>query len=141
MNGAQDSQADVCPDGLYKATSLLPCLLLLSNRKLSPLLLRQSLDFLRRKVRQVILEARCGNELRRVAAVIQGHGQSSRSRCVMGAYTTSSSTSMDGPDVTFSALVAARLLLAYAPLPEALKHDHQLSSPLTSYARCAEVRP
>ncbi|RDX49926.1 PIG-U-domain-containing protein [Lentinus brumalis] len=45
---------------------------------------------------------------------------------------------MDGPDVTFSALVAARLLLAYAPLPEALNHDHQLSSPLTSYSRLRE---
>ncbi|RPD62216.1 PIG-U-domain-containing protein [Lentinus tigrinus ALCF2SS1-7] len=45
---------------------------------------------------------------------------------------------MDGPDLTFSALVAARLLLAYAPLPEALKHDHQLSSPLTSYSRLRE---
>ncbi|KAI0714022.1 PIG-U-domain-containing protein [Cerioporus squamosus] len=45
---------------------------------------------------------------------------------------------MDGPDLTFSALVAARLLLAFAPLPEALKHDHQLSSPLTSYSRLRE---
>ncbi|KAI0688905.1 GPI transamidase subunit PIG-U [Earliella scabrosa] len=41
-------------------------------------------------------------------------------------------------DPTFSALVAARLLLAYAPLPEALKHDQQLSSPLTSYSRLRE---
>ncbi|KAI0755146.1 PIG-U-domain-containing protein [Daedaleopsis nitida] len=41
-------------------------------------------------------------------------------------------------DFTFPALVAARLLLAFAPLPEALKHDQQLSSPLTSYARLRE---
>ena len=62
---------------------------------------------------------------------------------VVGAYTTCSwSASMQRDiDPTFSALVAARLLLAYAPLPEALKHDQQLSSPLTSYARCAEPRP
>ncbi len=42
-------------------------------------------------------------------------------------------------DFTFPALVAARLLLAFAPLPDALKYDQQLSSPLTSYSRCALV--
>ncbi|KAI0662059.1 PIG-U-domain-containing protein [Cubamyces menziesii] len=41
-------------------------------------------------------------------------------------------------DLAFPALVAARLLLAFAPLPEALKHDQQLSSPLTSYSRLRE---
>ena len=47
---------------------------------------------------------------------------------------------MDGDiDLTFSALVAARLVLAYAPLHDILKNDQQLSSPLTSYSRCAEV--
>ncbi|KAI0087819.1 PIG-U-domain-containing protein [Irpex rosettiformis] len=39
---------------------------------------------------------------------------------------------------TFSALVAARALLAFAPLPDALKYSQQLSSPLTSYARLKE---
>lgn len=47
---------------------------------------------------------------------------------------------MDGAaDYAFPALVAARLALAFAPLPDALKYDHQLSSPLTSYSRCALV--
>ncbi|KAI0643137.1 PIG-U-domain-containing protein [Trametes meyenii] len=41
-------------------------------------------------------------------------------------------------DFAFPALVAARLLLAFAPLPEALKYDQQLSSPLTSYSRLRE---
>lgn len=40
--------------------------------------------------------------------------------------------------VTFPALVAGRLLLAYAPLPPSLRTDHQLSSPLTSYPRLQE---
>lgn len=59
----------------------------------------------------------------------------------MGAYTTcSGSVSMERDiDLTFSALVAARVLLAFAPLPEALKYDQQLSSPLTSYSRCADA--
>lgn len=35
----------------------------------------------------------------------------------------------------FPALVVARALLAFAPLPDALKHSQQLSSPLTSYTR------
>lgn len=38
-------------------------------------------------------------------------------------------------DYTFPALVAARVVLAFAPLPDALKHSQQLSSPLTSYER------
>ncbi|KAI0366878.1 PIG-U-domain-containing protein [Pilatotrama ljubarskyi] len=42
------------------------------------------------------------------------------------------------PDFAFPALVAARLLLAFAPLPDALKYDQQLSSPLTSYSRLRE---
>ena len=47
---------------------------------------------------------------------------------------------MDGDsDPTFLALVAVRLALAFAPLPEALKYDQQLSSPLTSYPRCADI--
>ncbi|KAI0352652.1 PIG-U-domain-containing protein [Trametes cingulata] len=41
-------------------------------------------------------------------------------------------------DYAFPALVAARLLLASAPLPDALKYDQQLSSPLTSYSRLRE---
>ncbi|KAH9889837.1 PIG-U-domain-containing protein [Cubamyces lactineus] len=41
-------------------------------------------------------------------------------------------------DLAIPVLVAARLLLAFAPLPEALKHDQQLSSPLTSYSRLLE---
>ncbi|OSD07401.1 PIG-U-domain-containing protein [Trametes coccinea BRFM310] len=46
---------------------------------------------------------------------------------------------MDGSgDLAFPALVAARLLLAFAPLPDALKYDQQLSSPLTSYSRLRE---
>ena len=40
-------------------------------------------------------------------------------------------------DFAFPALVAGRLLLAFAPLPDTLKHDQLLSSPLTSYPRCA----
>jgi CRISPR/Cas system CMR-associated protein Cmr5 small subunit len=36
--------------------------------------------------------------------------------------------------LAFPALVAGRLLLALTSLPDALKHDHQLSSPLTSYS-------
>ncbi|CAL1712897.1 unnamed protein product [Somion occarium] len=40
--------------------------------------------------------------------------------------------------LVYPALVAGRLLLAFAPLPDALKHDHQLSSPLTSYPRLQE---
>lgn len=42
-------------------------------------------------------------------------------------------------DLAFPALVAGRLLLAFAPLPDALKHDQLLASPLTSYPRCAVV--
>ena len=38
-------------------------------------------------------------------------------------------------DYTFPALVVARALLAFAPLPDALNHSQQLSSPLTSYTR------
>jgi len=38
----------------------------------------------------------------------------------------------------FPALVAGRLLLALTNLPDALKHDHQLSSPLTSYLNLQE---
>ncbi|KAI1793275.1 PIG-U-domain-containing protein [Ganoderma leucocontextum] len=46
---------------------------------------------------------------------------------------------MDGDsDPTFLALVAVRLALAFAPLPEAFKYDQQLSSPLTSYSRLRE---
>ncbi|KAI0632021.1 PIG-U-domain-containing protein [Trametes polyzona] len=41
-------------------------------------------------------------------------------------------------DLAFPALVAARLLLAFAPLPDSLKYDQQLSSPLTSYSRLRE---
>ncbi|KAI0689071.1 GPI transamidase subunit PIG-U [Cytidiella melzeri] len=41
-------------------------------------------------------------------------------------------------DYTFPTLVAARALLAFAPLPDALRHSQQLSSPLTSYARLKE---
>ena len=49
---------------------------------------------------------------------------------------------MDGDsDPTFLALVAVRLALAFAPLPEALQYDQQLSSPLTSYSRCADSLP
>ncbi|KAK7048524.1 phosphatidylinositol glycan anchor biosynthesis class U protein [Favolaschia claudopus] len=40
--------------------------------------------------------------------------------------------------VVFPALVASRLLLALTNLPDALKHDHQLSSPLTSYLNLQE---
>ncbi|KAI0076317.1 PIG-U-domain-containing protein [Panus rudis PR-1116 ss-1] len=38
----------------------------------------------------------------------------------------------------YPVLVAGRLLLALAPLPDALQHDHQLTSPLTSYPRLQE---
>ncbi|KIM75991.1 hypothetical protein PILCRDRAFT_826843 [Piloderma croceum F 1598] len=40
--------------------------------------------------------------------------------------------------VTIPALVAGRLLVSLLPLPDALQHDHQLSSPLTSYSRLQE---
>ena len=40
-------------------------------------------------------------------------------------------------EITFPALVAGRLLLAYAPFPDSLRHDQLLTSPLTSYPRCA----
>ncbi|TFY57282.1 hypothetical protein EVG20_g8607 [Dentipellis fragilis] len=40
--------------------------------------------------------------------------------------------------LAFPALVAARLLLALSPLPDILKDDNQLSSPLTSYSRLRE---
>ena len=39
-------------------------------------------------------------------------------------------------DLAFGGLVAARLLLSFAPLPDQLKYDHLLSSPLTSNLRC-----
>ena len=39
--------------------------------------------------------------------------------------------------LAFPSLVLARLFLAFAPVPDVLKHDQQLSSPLTSYRRCA----
>lgn len=38
--------------------------------------------------------------------------------------------------LTFPALVATRLVLAFSPLTQYLRDDHLLSSPLTSYARC-----
>ncbi|KAI0822014.1 PIG-U-domain-containing protein [Trametes gibbosa] len=41
-------------------------------------------------------------------------------------------------DYAFPALVVARLVLAFVPLPNALKYDQQLSSPLTSYSRLRE---
>ncbi|KAH7925653.1 PIG-U-domain-containing protein [Leucogyrophana mollusca] len=41
-------------------------------------------------------------------------------------------------EIVFAGLVAGRLLLALAPLPGALKYDHQLSSPLTSHLRLQE---
>ncbi|KAI0789795.1 PIG-U-domain-containing protein [Abortiporus biennis] len=41
-------------------------------------------------------------------------------------------------EFVFPALVAGRFLLALAPFPGSLKHDHQLSSPLTSYPRLQE---
>ncbi|KAJ7625394.1 GPI transamidase subunit PIG-U [Mycena polygramma] len=40
--------------------------------------------------------------------------------------------------VVFPVLVAGRLLLALTNLPDALKHNHQLSSPLTSYLNLQE---
>jgi hypothetical protein len=43
--------------------------------------------------------------------------------------------------LVFPVLVAGRLLLALTNLPDALKHDHQLSSPLTSYLNCAQPPP
>ena len=66
-----------------------------------------------------------------------------KSQGSMGAYVSCSMPNelMDGrSDLAFSALVAARLLLAFAPLTDVLKNNHQLSSPLTSYPRCAAVR-
>ena len=39
-------------------------------------------------------------------------------------------------DVAFPAMLAGRLLLAFVRLPDGLKHDHLLSTPLTSYPRC-----
>ena len=63
----------------------------------------------------------------------------------LGVYTTYScsllafSSMADADALSFAALVAARLILASAPLPDVLKNDQQLSSPLTSYPRCAEV--
>ncbi|KIP10239.1 hypothetical protein PHLGIDRAFT_28605 [Phlebiopsis gigantea 11061_1 CR5-6] len=41
-------------------------------------------------------------------------------------------------DVAFPGLIVTRLLLAFAPLPDSLIHDHQLSTPLTSYPRLLE---
>ena len=38
-------------------------------------------------------------------------------------------------DLAFGSLVAARLLLSFTPLPDQLKYDHLLSSPLTSNLR------
>ncbi|KZP34406.1 PIG-U-domain-containing protein [Athelia psychrophila] len=40
--------------------------------------------------------------------------------------------------LTLPVLVAGRLFLSLVPLPEALKHDHQLSSPVTSYSHLQE---
>ncbi|KAI0731919.1 PIG-U-domain-containing protein [Fomitopsis betulina] len=40
--------------------------------------------------------------------------------------------------LTFPALVATRLVLAFSPLTQYLRDDHLLSSPLTSYARLQE---
>lgn len=40
-------------------------------------------------------------------------------------------------EVVLPALVVGRLLLAFAPLPDTIHSDHQLSSPLTAYPRCA----
>ncbi|GJE88253.1 PIG-U domain-containing protein [Phanerochaete sordida] len=41
-------------------------------------------------------------------------------------------------DIAFPSLVAGRLALAYLNLPDTLQHDHQLSTPLTSYPRLQE---
>ncbi|TCD62991.1 hypothetical protein EIP91_006150 [Steccherinum ochraceum] len=41
-------------------------------------------------------------------------------------------------EVVFPALILGRFLLALAPLPDSLKHDHQLTSPLTAYPRLQE---
>ena len=43
-------------------------------------------------------------------------------------------------DLAFGGLVAARLLLSFTPLPDQLKYDHLLSSPLTSNLRCNPFR-
>lgn len=63
----------------------------------------------------------------------------------MGAYIICDlllATSMDDDsDPTFLALIAVRFALAFAPLPDTLRYDQQLSSPLTSYPRCADVLP
>ena len=51
-----------------------------------------------------------------------------------------SSSKTRPPDISwdfrlaFPVLVAARLLLSLTSLPEILQHEHQLSSPLTSYS-------
>lgn len=50
-----------------------------------------------------------------------------------------SSSIMDS-NLALCGLVTARLFLAFAPLPEQLKHDHLLSSPLTSNPRCTLQR-
>ena len=42
-------------------------------------------------------------------------------------------------ELAFPSLVIARLLHAFAPLPKSLQYDQQLSSPLTSYSRCAST--
>jgi len=38
-------------------------------------------------------------------------------------------------NVAFPALVVARLFVALSSLPDVLKHNHQLSSPLTSFSQ------
>jgi len=40
-----------------------------------------------------------------------------------------------GVDLAFCGLVATRLLLSFTPLPDQLRYDHLLSSPLTSNLR------
>ena len=39
--------------------------------------------------------------------------------------------------VTIGAALLVRLSLSFTPVHDALKYDHLLSSPLTSYTRCA----
>ena len=59
-----------------------------------------------------------------------------RSRRPLTASTTNPRARGMNVDLAFGGLVAARLLLAFAPLPDQLKYDHLLSSPLTSNLRC-----
>ena len=68
-------QANVQPNRFNKPARLLSCPLLLRDRELSSLFLRELFDLFGSEVRKMIFEIRGGDELRRVAGRAGVHGQ------------------------------------------------------------------